>query len=294
EAPATAPWLRVSLQWIWNFEWEFEMAIYANMPPLLLPSSELPVSPVSATLTLLPRSPLSPGSPSAQPQPSICAAGSTQVCQSSSASWLEDSLSPPPASESWTPPRPVNPAAPLWLLAPSSPSSFRLRLGLSSTICHLGTPLLPLCLVPPALLGSSFPSAPPWSSVASAPLWPSGSSSSPWLIGSPSPPRVPPPPAPTLSAGALESSTLPPPWLLPLSAPPWVAFTAWVPPVSTYSKLLLSSLSFSSTLAPSSVVSTLDSVCHPPLGCPSFPKPSPKFPPVPPFVVPVAQGRYMM
>ncbi len=39
----------------------------------------------------------------------LCAA----ICQSPSASWLEDPWSPPPASESRTPPRHVDPAAPI-------------------------------------------------------------------------------------------------------------------------------------------------------------------------------------
>ncbi len=65
----------------------------------------------------------------------------------------------------------------------------------------------------------------------------------PWLIGSPSPPRAPLPPAPPPSVGPLEMSSLPPPWLLPLSAPPWVAFMAVVrvPPGSSCSCSLLSS-----------------------------------------------------
>ncbi|KAL0194553.1 hypothetical protein M9458_008125, partial [Cirrhinus mrigala] len=83
-----------------------------------------------------------------------------------------------------------------------------------------------------------LPPAPPQSSVTLAPLrlsgspppprllepwalpWPSRSSVSPWIFGSPSLPRGPPPPAPPLSVGPLESSALPPPWLLPPSAPP--------------------------------------------------------------------------
>ncbi|KAI2650476.1 Nitrite reductase (NADH) large subunit [Labeo rohita] len=46
---------------------------------------------------------LLPVSPSAHPQPTICAVGSPQVCQSPSASWLEDPSSPPSASESLRP-----------------------------------------------------------------------------------------------------------------------------------------------------------------------------------------------
>ncbi|KAL0159593.1 hypothetical protein M9458_043318, partial [Cirrhinus mrigala] len=57
--------------------------------------------------------PLLPVSPSAHPQPTICAVGSPWVCQSPLASWLEDP---------WSRPLPVNLAAPPWLLAPSSPA----------------------------------------------------------------------------------------------------------------------------------------------------------------------------
>ncbi|KAI2650018.1 Streptococcal surface protein B [Labeo rohita] len=79
-------------------------------------------SPIITTSSALPFSaPLFPGSPSAHPQPTISALGSLRVCQSSLASWLEDPLSLPPASESHTPPRPINPAAPPWFPAPSSP-----------------------------------------------------------------------------------------------------------------------------------------------------------------------------
>ncbi len=65
---------------------------------------------------------------------------------------------------------------------------------------------------------------------------PSGSSVSPWLIGSPSPLQAPPPPAPPPSVGPLESSALPPPWLLSPSAPPWVTIMAdaWVPSISFF------------------------------------------------------------
>ncbi|KAI2644847.1 Unconventional myosin-IXb [Labeo rohita] len=96
----------------------FSEDIYEDMPALLPPSklpdcldfpSTLPLSIVSAASV---PPPLSPGSPSAHPQPTICAVGSPQVCQSPSVSWLEDPSSSPPASESWTPPRPSDPAAP--------------------------------------------------------------------------------------------------------------------------------------------------------------------------------------
>ncbi|KAL0179984.1 hypothetical protein M9458_025426, partial [Cirrhinus mrigala] len=113
-----------------------------SCPPLISPSSELSIDPepsvcpdLSACLDfpptfpllphpLIPASatpPLSPDSPTAHPQPTICAVGSSLVCQFPSALWPEDSSSPPLASESWTPPRPSDPAAPPRLLAPSSP-----------------------------------------------------------------------------------------------------------------------------------------------------------------------------
>ncbi|KAI2653700.1 hypothetical protein H4Q32_014026 [Labeo rohita] len=69
---------------------------------------------------LLPPPLLSSGSPSAHTQPTICAVGSPWVYQSPSVLWLEDPLSPPPASESRTPPQLVDPAPPPWLLAPYS------------------------------------------------------------------------------------------------------------------------------------------------------------------------------
>ncbi|KAI2644719.1 Opioid growth factor receptor [Labeo rohita] len=207
--------------------------------------------------------PLSPDSPSAHPQPTTCAVGSPRVCQLSSASWLEDPSAPPPASESRTPPRPSDPAAPPRLSAPSSPPA---PVGPPAPPGSLvppappwsvvvppspqdsTPPALPRRSVPPAPLGSSLPPAPPQSSVAPAPQrtsgappppqslepwappWPSGSSVSPWIFGSPSPPRAPLPAAPPLSVGPLESATLPPPWLLPPSAPLWVLIMAavWV------------------------------------------------------------------
>ncbi len=148
---------------------------YADMPVLLPPSFELSSYPelptyldFPPTLPLLPPPiipatsappPLHPGSPYAHHQSTICVVGSPRVCLSPSALWLGDPLSPPPASESWTPPWPSDPAAPPRLLALSSPpsahqlhrapSSLRLRLGWSLS-CHcLRTPLLSLRLVAP-------------------------------------------------------------------------------------------------------------------------------------------------
>ncbi len=240
-------------------------------------------------LPLLSAPPLSSGSPSAHPQPTICTVRAPRVCQSPSSAWLENPFPPPPASEYWTLPRPVDPAAPPWLLAPSSPpwsvhllrrapSYLRLRFVLSSSIYRLGTPLLRLRLVPPASSGSSFPLAAPrpseapapprpsgfpplhWSPEPSVPPRPSGSSSSPWLIGPP--PQAPPPPALPPLVGPLESSALPPPWLLPPSAPLWVTITAvtWFPSGAACYKSLL---------APPYFITTLDSVCRPPPRCPS-------------------------
>ncbi|KAL0173502.1 hypothetical protein M9458_029470, partial [Cirrhinus mrigala] len=162
--------------------------------------------------------PLSPDSPTAHPQPTICAMSSLRVCQFPSVLWLQDPSSPPPASKSWTPPRPSDPADLPLLLAPSS---------------------LPSPVGPPAPLGSLIPPAPPWSVDSTPPAaprrsvrllprappqspvtpapprtsgcpprlpepwplpWPSGSSVSPGLIGS----RAPPPLAPPPSVGPLE------------------------------------------------------------------------------------------
>ncbi|KAI2665253.1 DNA topoisomerase 2-alpha [Labeo rohita] len=81
--------------------------------------------------------PLVPDSPANHPQSTICAVGSPRICQSPSASWLEDPSSPPPASESWTLPRPFDPAATPRLSAPSSPPS------------PVGPPAPPGSIVPP-------------------------------------------------------------------------------------------------------------------------------------------------
>ncbi|KAL0165522.1 hypothetical protein M9458_037366 [Cirrhinus mrigala] len=269
----------------------FDEDIYADMPPLLPPSKlsydpEPSVCPdLSACLdfpptlpllphTLIPASatpPLSPDSPSAHPQPTICAVGSPRVCQFLSVSWLEDPSSPPLASESWTLPWPTDPAAPSSLPSPVDPpappgSLVPLAPPWSVVVPPSpqdSTPLAgPRRSVPPAPLGSSLPPASPQSSVTPAQLWASGSqpllrSPEPWtppwpsrssvLAGldgfpSPSPPRAPPPLAPPLSVGPLESSAPHPPWLLPLLALPWAAImaAAWVSPGSSCSRSLLS------------------------------------------------------
>ncbi|KAI2650017.1 IgA FC receptor [Labeo rohita] len=111
---------------------------------------ELPPSlSLSPSLHLFsPLPPLSPCSPSAHPQHTICAVRLLWVCQSPSVLWLEAPLSLRLSSESRTPPRPVDPAAPPWLLAPSSP---------------------PWPISPPAPPGSLVPPAPPWSVVDHSP-----------------------------------------------------------------------------------------------------------------------------
>ncbi|KAL0200027.1 hypothetical protein M9458_003214, partial [Cirrhinus mrigala] len=184
-----------------------------DMPILLSPSSDLSVCPELLASPVIPltgvcgqrttslkarglKKPTHPISLAATTSPTICLVGSLQVCQSPSASWLEDPF----------PRLCLDPATPPWLLALASSSVCPLAsldclvlplcLGQSLTIRRLWTPLLQL---------SSFPSAPPWSFVAptgfppppwlpepSIPPWPSGS----WLIFSPSLPRAPPQPAP--------------------------------------------------------------------------------------------------
>ncbi len=109
---------------------------------------------MSPTFPLLPPPPLSSGSPSAHPQLTICLVRAPRVCQSPSSAWLGNPLPPTPASESWTPPRPIDPAAPPWFLAPSG----------SALVCrHPSSPrdstprlrLVPLslwlCQAPPSL-----------------------------------------------------------------------------------------------------------------------------------------------
>ncbi|KAI2645723.1 Nucleolar protein 9 [Labeo rohita] len=143
-----------------------------DMPALLPPSSKLPdcldfpptlplFSPSIVAAASVPP-PLPPGSPSPHPQPTICAVGSLQVCQSPSVSWLEDSSSLPPASESRTPLGPptqwLHPGSQLPRLhrrpsahqLPWAPSSLRLHLGRLLSRHRLRTLLLPLRLIAPS------------------------------------------------------------------------------------------------------------------------------------------------
>ncbi len=119
----------------------------------------------------MPTHPPAPASTTVSWQP-LCSPSAYHLCGGITAGlpvsiWmLEDPLSPPPAFESQTPPQPVDPAAPPWLLVvepwstvvssppwPSSPLALPGSLGLSSTIRRLGTPLLRLrlCQAPPSL-----------------------------------------------------------------------------------------------------------------------------------------------
>ncbi|KAL0154139.1 hypothetical protein M9458_050598 [Cirrhinus mrigala] len=235
----------------------YELSACLDFPPTLSPSVISSCWPCCLSPTT-----------AAHPQPIICAVGSPRVCQSPSAPRLEDPSSPPPASESWTLPRPSDPAAPLRLSAPLSPP---LPVGPSlppgslvppAPSWSVVVPPSPQDSTPPAALvapSHRLPPAPPQSSVAPTPLrtsgsppphpprspepwappWPSGSSVSPRIFSSPSPPWAPPPLPP--SVGPLESSVLPPPWLLPPSAPPWATImaAAWASPGSSYSGSLL-------------------------------------------------------
>ncbi|KAL0154713.1 hypothetical protein M9458_048976, partial [Cirrhinus mrigala] len=177
--------------------------------------------------------------------------------------------SPPPAPESWTLPRPSDPASPPWLLTPSSPPS------------PIGPPAPPGSLVPPAPPWSVFNLPSPQDSTSpavprrSVPLAPLGSSLPPALPQSsemlrlchgildlrlsrlslgfclgPPDPRASPPLAPPPSDSLLESSALlhygtwvspgsscsllSPPWLLPPSDSPWtLPSPPWLLPSSS-------------------------------------------------------------
>ncbi|KAL0157343.1 hypothetical protein M9458_048589, partial [Cirrhinus mrigala] len=176
----------------------FDIDMYADLPPLLPPSSEptktaMPeLGPERALLPelsheeahkcplthpLMPPPPLSPGNPSAHPQPSICAVGLQRVCHSPSALWLEDPVASP------------------WRLAPSSPPS-----GVDHPASRHSTP--PASPRPSGSVRLLHPLAPlrapgsmplRWSPPPSAPPQPPRSSMSPWLIGSLSPPWASPP-----------------------------------------------------------------------------------------------------
>ncbi|KAL0164047.1 hypothetical protein M9458_039800, partial [Cirrhinus mrigala] len=184
--------LRVALWCVWaahtfsNSPYHSELLLSLPLPPPLHQSSPLP--------------PLSLGSSSAYPQPTICVVGSSHALPVSTdivaGGWPVDPAAPWLLAPS-SPPWPVSPPAPLGSLVPSaSPWSVvdYLAPRYSTSLAA------PRPSIPPALSGSSFPLVPPRSSVAPAPpqpslLWPSRSSASPWLFVSLSPPWAPPPPA---------------------------------------------------------------------------------------------------
>ncbi|KAI2666600.1 hypothetical protein H4Q32_010501 [Labeo rohita] len=290
-------------------------------PPVILASSALP--------------PLIPVNPSPHPQPTICAVGSLRVCLSPLV-WLEDPLSLP-----W----PVDPMDPPCLLGPSLLPWFVCLPALLGSLIPLT--LLWSVVDHPQPRDSTPPATPcPSGSIrlllpsgSTLVLCRSGSSLAlrilcvtlahrlsvstifhlfhchrlaPWKCQS-FPHHGPfllvchESPAPPLSVSLLESSALPPLWLLPPSAPLLVAFmaVAWVLPGSSCSKSLLS---FPTILPPSgppwflriplwllppsspprlSACPSLSLVTTPdPLLCP----PS-KSPFVPPFVFPAPSGR---
>ncbi len=70
--------------------------------------------------------PLSSGSPSAHLQPTIYKVRAPRFCHPPSSPWLENPSPPPPASEARTPPRTVDPAAPISLASTVTCRSTRL------------------------------------------------------------------------------------------------------------------------------------------------------------------------
>ncbi len=247
----------------------------AHTVPKLLEHPELPPSlPLPPPLhQSSPSPPLSSVSPSAHPQPTICAVGLPRVCQSPSTSWLEYPLSPPPTYESRTPPRPFDPAAPPWLLAPSSP---------------------PWPVSPPAPPGSLVPPAPPWSVVDHLPLRdsippaaprPSGSVRLLLSFGSTVAFQIP---ASASVAGAICSALALQILLVALAHRFSISASGSTSTCSAAVGQYPGVISPSSTMAPPSIVSTLDSVRpppeHPPIrpAClPAIPLPSPVTIPTP-------------
>ncbi len=261
--------------------------------------------------------PLSPGSPSAHPQPTICAVGSPRVVAggslvSASSLWVPDSASArlPNCST-------MTPSSLLSTMARQSTSSAGLPhpSGSALVCCRSSSTLglhsssytssLWLCQAPPSLRlhlcrSASVPSAPP---------------DPPHCPGSLSPSRAPLPPAPPPSVGPLESAAIPPPWVAFLAVAWVLPGSRLAPPAPSPSCLLPPSglpwllLSPSWLLPPSSppwilCVFLLPDACPPPkpppvlFAClPASPLPSPitnphsllcpppKSPSVPPFVV---------
>ncbi len=135
-------------------------------PPVPTPRKSPPSYP------LQPPPPLSSGSPSARPQPTINAVRAWRDCHPPALPWLEFPLISASSHEARTRPLPVDPPSPPWLLAPSSLSWPICPLALlgtlvppappcsASTNLRLGTSLLRLRLVPSSLWLRQAPSSP--------------------------------------------------------------------------------------------------------------------------------------
>ncbi|KAL0196637.1 hypothetical protein M9458_005177, partial [Cirrhinus mrigala] len=202
---------------------------YADMPCLLPPDelSEYPKIPSNLPL------PPPPGlcvlicpSPAGSCQPTIYGVGLPWVCQSPSASELEDPLTLPP--ESQTLPRPNDPKSPPWLLAPSPPAPLGslvppalpwlvVNAPLPQDLAHLA---VPHCSIPPApstlILSCSGSTMDLRISIFASVARALGSTLALWILGVTL--------ARDLCLGfhhhllrrPLESAALPSPWLLPL------------------------------------------------------------------------------
>ncbi|KAL0160868.1 hypothetical protein M9458_044593, partial [Cirrhinus mrigala] len=256
-----------------------------DFPPTL-PLLSPPIGPAASVSPLL-----SPDSPAAHPQSTTCVVGSTRVCQSPSASWLEDPSSLPPATQSWTPPRPFDPAAPPWLSAssspplpfsPQAPPGSIVPPALSWSIVILPSPhrSIPLALSPSVLCHTGS-TADLRSSTSASVARALGSALTIRILSVALDHRL----SVSTSGSTSTCSTsvaLPPPWLLPPSAPPWATIMAaawvssgsscsgsllsppWLHPPSDPPWTLLPTLDPSvSSLALPSVVTTLDFVCCP-------------------------------
>ncbi|KAI2652665.1 Myosin-1 [Labeo rohita] len=164
-----------------------ELSTCSDFPPTLPQSKNHNVSAMP---------PLLPVSPSTHPQPTICAVGSPQVCQSPATSWLEDPssipLAQPQPSVALAPPRTSGSPSPPWSPEPWAPPG---PSGSSVSPRIIGSPSPPRALPPPApppsvgpMESPAFPppwllppSAPPWGSIMAA-VWvsPGSSCSSPF------------------------------------------------------------------------------------------------------------------
>ncbi|CAM4714354.1 unnamed protein product [Leuciscus chuanchicus] len=215
----------------------------------LINSSEELATP---TRFLLPPSPRNSASPPALPLPDVystvpspwkpCYDVEPQVVLPPAASVREDSATPSPASDLFTPSQPID----LSLRLHRIPSSCRLPLGQSSYhfrhgLCGPSAALHPS--TPTAAVGSSFPSVSPLSFITPSPPQPSGTLASlSTFVGTASP--WPPVPAmsldflgsPSVPVGTSASSPLILPQLSSASIPSWLL----PPPIGTGKMKLLS------------------------------------------------------